>query len=368
MPRFAANISTMFTDRPFAERIAGRGRRRLRGGRVPVPLRGRGRRAAARLADAGLELMLLNTPPGDFAAGERGLAGLPGREAEFRAALERALDYAQALGCPQIHVMAGVKPRGRREGGVPGGLQGQPQERGRSVRAAPGGLALIEPINTPRHSRATCSTRRPKAAALIAELGATEPQAAVRLLPRPDHDRRSRPQLRAPPADHRPCADRRRARASRARRRRDQLSLPVRSDRPAGLCRLGRLRVLSRRAAPRRASAGPTATASRPRARFSRPAASASERRKSRRWIAPDRPRQGNGLLAARTGPWPGRRRRYIARNFRVSGRGWHAQSRDPRSPDLRRRPARARPFGGSARRSRRRAPGSPARSSSASR
>ena len=56
--------------------------------------------------------MLFNTPPGDFAAGERGLAGLPGREAEFRAGLERALDYAEALDCPQIHVMAGVRPDG----------------------------------------------------------------------------------------------------------------------------------------------------------------------------------------------------------------------------------------------------------------
>ena len=46
-------------------------------------------------------MLLINTPPGDFAAGERGLAGLPGREADFRAALDRALAYAKALDCLQ---------------------------------------------------------------------------------------------------------------------------------------------------------------------------------------------------------------------------------------------------------------------------
>ena len=135
MPRFAANISTMFTDRPFAERIQAAAAAGFQAIECQFPYEVAAGELRQRLADAGVELILLNTPPGDFAAGERGLAGLPGREAEFRSALERALDYAQALDCPQIHVMAGIKPAGVAKEAVPGGVQGQSQERGRGVRA-----------------------------------------------------------------------------------------------------------------------------------------------------------------------------------------------------------------------------------------
>ena len=65
-----------------------------------------------RLDRLGLVQVLLNTPPGNAAAGERGLAALPGREADFQAALQQALHYARTLACPRIHVMAGVQPVG----------------------------------------------------------------------------------------------------------------------------------------------------------------------------------------------------------------------------------------------------------------
>ena len=65
-----------------------------------------------RLQDHGLQQVLFNAPPGDWAAGERGLACLPGREAEFRAGILKAIDYAVTLDCPRIHVMAGLKPAG----------------------------------------------------------------------------------------------------------------------------------------------------------------------------------------------------------------------------------------------------------------
>jgi hydroxypyruvate isomerase len=61
-----------------------------------------------RLRAAGLPLVLLNAPPGDLAGGDRGLASVTGREAEFRASIETALRYADGLGCPRVHVMAGV--------------------------------------------------------------------------------------------------------------------------------------------------------------------------------------------------------------------------------------------------------------------
>ena len=66
------------------------------------------RAIADRLAKHGLECVLINAPPGDYAAGERGIAALPGREKEFAASFSTALRYAAAFGCPRIHVMAGL--------------------------------------------------------------------------------------------------------------------------------------------------------------------------------------------------------------------------------------------------------------------
>src|SRR5918994_900471 len=112
MPRFAANLSTMFTDRPFLERCAAARKAGFEAVECQFPYEVEAADLAAELAAHGLSMLLINTPPGDFAAGERGLAGLPGREADFRAALDRAMAYAEALDCPQIHVMAGVRPEG----------------------------------------------------------------------------------------------------------------------------------------------------------------------------------------------------------------------------------------------------------------
>ena len=120
--------------------------------------------------------------------------------------------------------------------------------------------------------------------------------------------RRPRPQLRAPPGDHRPRPDRGRAGAPRARHRRGQLSLSVRPARPAGLRGLGRLRVLARRRAPRTASAGRSATASRPRASSSRPAASgyeASPPRQRRRSAAPGSVPEPGCASLGRAAPCP---------------------------------------------------------------
>ena len=78
MPRFAANISTMFTDRPFVERIAAAAAAGFAAVECQFPYEAGADELEARLAAAAMALVLLNTPPGDFAAGERGLAGLPG--------------------------------------------------------------------------------------------------------------------------------------------------------------------------------------------------------------------------------------------------------------------------------------------------
>jgi len=66
----------------------------------------------SRLNDAGLTQVLINSPAGNRAAGERGFACVPGREGIFRDGVLQALDYAVALGCGRIHVMAGMPPTG----------------------------------------------------------------------------------------------------------------------------------------------------------------------------------------------------------------------------------------------------------------
>jgi hydroxypyruvate isomerase len=147
MPRFAANISTMFTDRPFLERIPAAADAGFKAVECQFPYEAKADEIRRSLDEAGLEMVLLNTPPGDFAAGERGLAGLPGREAGFRTALERALDYARTLRCRQIHVMAGVQPKEVDRAACLEVYEANLRHAAKMLSAS-GTLALIEPINT----------------------------------------------------------------------------------------------------------------------------------------------------------------------------------------------------------------------------
>ena len=113
MPRFAANLSFLYGEHAFVDRFAAAARDGFRAVEFAFAYDFDRRDLARRLTDHGLQQVLINAPPGDLQAGERGLAGLPGREADFRRALlEQALPYAQALRCPRIHVMAGVLPAG----------------------------------------------------------------------------------------------------------------------------------------------------------------------------------------------------------------------------------------------------------------
>jgi hydroxypyruvate isomerase len=110
MPRFAANLSMMFNEVPFPERFARAAAAGFKAVEFLFPYDYPPADIAAWLAASGLETVLFNMPPGDWAKGERGVAALPGREAEFRAGVTRALDYAQALGTKRIHAMAGLMP------------------------------------------------------------------------------------------------------------------------------------------------------------------------------------------------------------------------------------------------------------------
>ena len=118
----------------------------------------------------GLRQVLFNAPPGDFAAGERGIAALAGREDEFRAGIERALEYAAALDCPRVHVMAGLVPSGETRAAL------RPLYLARlawaAERAARAGVdVLIEPIN-PRDIPGYFLNRQDEAHAVVGEVGA----------------------------------------------------------------------------------------------------------------------------------------------------------------------------------------------------
>lgn len=112
MPRFAANLSMMFTEVPFPQRFAAAAKAGFQGVEFLFPYELAAAEVAHLLSENALENALFNLPPGDWAAGERGIASLPGRQAEFRESVALALEYAQALGTERLHAMAGLLPAG----------------------------------------------------------------------------------------------------------------------------------------------------------------------------------------------------------------------------------------------------------------
>ncbi len=112
MPRFAANLSMMFNELPFLDRFGAARAAGFEGVEFLFPYEVPATELRARLNGEGLTQVLFNMPPGDWAHGERGMASLPGRQAEFRESVKKALDYAAALDCRQIHCMAGIVPAG----------------------------------------------------------------------------------------------------------------------------------------------------------------------------------------------------------------------------------------------------------------
>jgi hydroxypyruvate isomerase len=112
MLNFAANISTMFTELPFLERFAAAAAAGFTGIEFLFPYEYPAEILARELQRNNLQQVLFNTAPGNAAAGEWGLAALPGREADARRDIDRALEYAVAFKCPSVHIMAGVVPDG----------------------------------------------------------------------------------------------------------------------------------------------------------------------------------------------------------------------------------------------------------------
>ena len=180
MPQFAANLNWLYTELPFAERFAAAARDGFKAVELLSPYALPAAELKTLLSANGLQLVLLNTPPGgtDAASIEAawasktcwGTACQPGREAEFATGLTLALDYAQQLGCPRIHVMAGVRPEGVTHQAAHAAYVNN--LRHAAAQAAAAGLdALIEPINT-RDIPSYFLNRQDQAHAILDEIGA----------------------------------------------------------------------------------------------------------------------------------------------------------------------------------------------------
>ncbi|MET0519964.1 MAG: 2-oxo-tetronate isomerase [Burkholderiaceae bacterium] len=170
MPRFAANLSLLYNELDVLERFAAAAGDGFRAVEYLFPYDHAAKELAARLRAHGLQQVLFNAPPGRFDAGERGMACLPGREAEFHAGIAQALAYAEVLHCPRIHVMAGLLPAGRSRNEVQATYVANLRAAA-AVAARQGVELLIEPINE-RDMPGYFLNRQDQAHALIAEIGA----------------------------------------------------------------------------------------------------------------------------------------------------------------------------------------------------
>ncbi len=147
MPKFAANLTMMFNEVPFPHRFAAAARAGFEAVEFLFPYEHTPAEVAGWLKENRLFNALFNMPPGDWAAGERGLASLPGREAEFRAGVATALEYAHALGTPCLHAMAGLLPTDADRATHRATYIDNLRHAARAL-AAHGITLLIEPINT----------------------------------------------------------------------------------------------------------------------------------------------------------------------------------------------------------------------------
>jgi hydroxypyruvate isomerase len=147
MPKFAANLSFLYQDLAFLDRFEAAAKDGFEAVEYLFPYEWPAEQLAEQLKTHKLVQVLFNAPPGHWEQAERGLAALPGREAEFQAGLHKALAYAKVLGCPRIHVMAGLVPTA-----ADVQVMQATYERNlawAAAQAAPFGVdVLIEPINT----------------------------------------------------------------------------------------------------------------------------------------------------------------------------------------------------------------------------
>lgn len=112
MPKFAANLSMMFTEVPFLDRFEAASKAGFEFVEYLFPYDYPAAELKEKLDKNNLKQVLFNTAPGNVEAGEWGVSAIPGREADSHRDIDLALEYALTLGCPNVHIMSGVVPTG----------------------------------------------------------------------------------------------------------------------------------------------------------------------------------------------------------------------------------------------------------------
>ncbi len=160
----------LYQELPFLDRFDAAARDGFEAVEYLFPYASGADEIAARLRKNGLQQVLFNAPPGNWDAGERGFACLPGRDDEFHAAIDQALHYAEVLHCARVHVMAGLRPQGADRDALHNVYVDR--LRGAAKLAASAGVTLLlEPINT-RDIPGYFLNRQDEAHAIVEEVGA----------------------------------------------------------------------------------------------------------------------------------------------------------------------------------------------------
>lgn len=147
MPRFAANLTMLFTELPFLDRFEAAAKAGFTGVEYLFPYDYAPDVLSAKLKEHGLTQVLHNLPAGDWAGGERGIAILPGRVDEFRTGIDKAISYATALGCKQLNCLAGIRPANVDSDHLDETFKANLAYAAAKLKVA-GIKLLIEPINT----------------------------------------------------------------------------------------------------------------------------------------------------------------------------------------------------------------------------
>jgi hydroxypyruvate isomerase len=145
--RLAANLTMLFNEVDFLDRFGAAADSGFEAVEYLFPYAYPKEQLAERLARHGLAQVLHNLPAGDWAGGERGIACLPDRIGEFQDGVGRAIEYARALGCPQVNCLAGIAPRGVSREKLDAVFVDNLRFAAKELGAA-GIRLLIEPINT----------------------------------------------------------------------------------------------------------------------------------------------------------------------------------------------------------------------------
>ena len=170
MPRFAANLSMMFTEVPFLDRFQRAAKAGFKLVEVQFPYEAPAEVVAEKMGAAGLQMVLHNLPAGDWSKGDRGLGANPQRIEEFRAGVAKGIAYAKTLGVPQLNCLAGKVPANASEDVVRRTFVDNLRFAATALKEA-GLKLLVEPINN-YDVPGFWLNNTPKAISVLDEVGA----------------------------------------------------------------------------------------------------------------------------------------------------------------------------------------------------